>query len=357
MTTRLDALRGNMAAAACDAFVSLSPAANQYLTGFTGSTSAVLVTEDQALFLCDFRYTEQAGQEASGVAIEEVTGSFETAVGNRLDGLGAKTVAFDPETMTVAQRRRIEAAFAGSCRPAPDVIAPLRQVKSLDEIARIRAAVQLAEAVLADALSTLTNGVAEQELGGWFEFEFRKRGASGSAFDTIALFGARSSLVHGQPGARTLKRGDIVLLDFGCRLDGYCSDLTRTYAFGTMPGDWFEAAYDLTLTAQQRALEAVRPGMRCCDLDAVAREHIVESGHGDHFGHGLGHGVGIDVHEPPRLHKDSDTVLETGMVVTIEPGVYLPQRGGVRIEDLVVVTDDGCECLSSAPKELRVLGV
>jgi len=189
------------------------------------------------------------------------------------------------------------------------------------------------------------------------EYEFKRRGAQGASFDTIALFGQKSSLPHGRPTDKPLERGDVVLIDFGCRKNGYCSDLTRTYVYGTIPGAWFEEVYDLTLTAQKLALEAVRPGMSCRELDAVARDLITEAGHGKHFGHGLGHGVGLEIHEAPRLNPESATVLEAGMVITIEPGVYLPGKGGIRIEDLVLVTKDGGELLSGSPKELRILAV
>ena len=148
-----------------------------------------------------------------------------------------------------------------------------------------------------------------------------------------------------------------MLLDIGCRLDGYCSDLTRTYAFGTIPRLWFEGAYELVLTAQRIALEAVRPGIPARELDAIARDLIEDAGHGKHFGHGLGHGVGIEIHEAPRLNRESDTILEPGMVITIEPGIYLPGKGGIRIEDLVAVTEDGCDILSAASKELRLIDV
>jgi len=168
------------------------------------------------------------------------------------------------------------------------------------------------------------------------------------------LFGSHSSLVHGEPGDRALGRGDIVLVDLGCRLRGYCSDLTRTCVYGTIPGEWFEEVYEVVLTAQQAALDVIRPGVSCGAVDAIARDLIRDAGYGERFGHGLGHGVGIEVHEEPRLHKTSHTILEEGMVVTVEPGVYLPELGGVRIEDLVVVTEGGCACLSGAPKELKV---
>ena len=360
MTTpqdRIDALRAKVAEAGADAFVSLNPPDNQYLTGFLGSTSAVAVTEDQALFLCDFRYTEQAELEVDGnYTIEEVNGPLEQALGERLGAWGVNNPAFEPEVVTVAQLEKLDAALDGTYMPAPGIVSAMRLIKSPDEIERIRRAVQLSETVLEDSFDQLREGLTERELAAWFEYEFKKRGASGAAFDTIAAFGSHSSIVHYAPGDSPLKRGDAVLLDFGCRLDGYCSDLTRTYSFGTISDRWFEEIYDLALTAQRIAIEAVRPGLSCRELDAVARDLIDEGGYGERFGHGLGHGVGIDIHEGPRLNRDSNTTLEEGMVITIEPGIYLPERGGVRIEDLAVVTQTGCELLSSAPKELRILG-
>ena len=159
------------------------------------------------------------------------------------------------------------------------------------------------------------------------------------------------------PGKTGLQAGDIVLIDMGCVLDGYCSDLTRTFVFGTIPGAWFEEIYAVTLSAQLAALELIRPGVCCRDVDTVARDIIRDAGFGDHFGHGLGHGVGLEIHESPRLNAESETVLEAGMVVTVEPGIYLPGRGGVRIEDQVVVTDTGHERFTISSKELQVLGV
>ncbi len=357
MSARLNVLRKRLEQEQCDAFLSFSPPANQYLTGFTGSTSAVIVTADNALFLCDFRYTEQAEEEVRGFTTEEFPGAMEAAAGKCMERLGMNTVAYDPAVMTVASLHRLERAFDGTCRSVADIMTAQRSVKDADEIAAIRAAVELSEGVLADAMDILTPGITERALAAWFEFEFKKRGASCAAFDTIALFGPRTSLVHGQPSDRALISGDIILLDFGCRLNGYCSDLTRTYVYGTISDIWLEEVHELVRTAQHLALEAIRPGIRCCELDAIARDLIADNGYGEHFGHGLGHGVGIDIHEGPRLHKESSTVLEAGMIVTVEPGIYLPGRGGIRIEDLVAVTKDGCELLSSAPTDLKVIDV
>lgn len=355
MQDRVDALRQKLAKAECDGFVSLAPPTNQYLARFQGSTSGIVVTREEAHFLCDFRYTEQARNTVEGFTISEVKGSFATRVGERLAELGLARVAFEPGYMTVEQLQALQKPFSGELVPVGGLASALRQTKSREEVEAIRAASNLAEGVLADILEELRPGVAEREVAARIEYEFKRRGASGASFDTIALFGARSSLPHGQPGDKPLERGDVVLLDFGCRRDGYCSDLTRTYAFGILPGIWFEEIYRVTHEAQARALAAVRPGMRGRDVDNVAREHIAAAGYGDYFGHGLGHGVGIEIHEAPRLNPESETVLEEGMVVTVEPGIYLPGRGGVRIEDLVVVTVDGCEILTQSPKDLRIL--
>jgi Xaa-Pro aminopeptidase len=352
--SRIEAVQARLESTSCDAFLSFAPPTNQYLTGFRGTTSCVIITRTEALFLCDFRYTEQAGEMVKDCAIHEVTGSMQVRAGERLMALGVTQTAFEPSYMTVAELDQVRSAYSGGMQAVADIVSSIRMVKSEDEIAVIEAAGRLAEGVLADLIGEIRPGMTERELAAKFEYEFKARGASGASFDTIVLFGPRTSLPHGQPGDTALKDGDIVLLDFGCRLNGYCSDLTRTYAFGTI-SPWFEEIYQLTLTAQRGALDALRAGKTGREVDSVAREIIAGAGHGKHFGHGLGHGVGIEIHEPPRLNPESNVTLAPGMVVTVEPGIYVPGRGGVRIEDLVVVTEDGCRNLSRAPKELRIL--
>jgi Xaa-Pro aminopeptidase len=354
--SRIDALRKRLVEVEADAFFSLSPPINYYLTGFRGTTSAVLVTETDAKFLCDFRYTEQAQTQVRYCVVEEVSGGMTTRVGEQLNALGAKTIAYDSGYLTVQEMLGVDKATDGELKPVGNLTSVLRSVKSPAEIEKIRTASQLAEGVLADMVPTLETGTIENEFAAAFEYEFKKRGAEGSSFDMIALFGSRSSLPHGVPKDTALSEGDVVLLDFGCLLDAYCSDLTRTYTFGRIPGPWFEEIYELTRNAQAIAIDAVAPGKTGREVDAVARDHIAEAGYGDYFGHGLGHGLGIEIHEAPRVSTLSETVLEPGMVVTIEPGIYLPGKGGVRIEDVVAVTDSGCELLSDTPKELTVLG-
>jgi len=359
MKARLDALRARVAAAGCDAFVSVHPPANQYLSGFMTSldhvSSVIVVTPKEAHFLCDSRYTEQARSQVKDLQVTQITGDQMQRGGELLKKLGTKQVAFDPNGHTVAEHSRLVAAFGGEFVPKESLVSELRILKEKSESDAVRAASQLAEGVLRDVLPELREGVAERDIAGWIEYEYKRRGASGNAFNTIVLFGANSSLPHGEPGERTLKKGDIVLIDMGCRRAGYCSDLTRTFLFSSIPAPWFMQIYALTRRAQQAALDAIRPGVTGREVDAAARDIIAAGGHGDRFGHGLGHGVGIEIHEEPRLNTRSDTVLEAGMVVTVEPGIYLPDQGGVRIEDLVLVTDTGCEVFTQTPKELRVL--
>ncbi len=355
MQSRLDALRVELQSHGCDAFVSFFSPANEYLTGFRGSTSAVLITPTDAVFLCDFRYTEQAGEQVKGFVVEEVAGGVEAAAGERLKGLGATRIAVEPSTLSLDQSMTVERTAETAVVPVKGLGTTARMVKSEDEKAKLRASSALAEAALESVLPLLKEGITEAEFVAHLEFEFKKRGALGSSFSPIALFGSRSSLPHGVPGKKRLESGDIVLLDLGCILESYCSDLTRTFVFGTIPGNWFEEIYKVTLTAQLAALGAIRPGVSCRDADAVARDIITEAGYGKYFGHGLGHGVGLEIHEAPRLNQHSDTILQPGMAVTVEPGIYIPGQGGVRIEDLVLVTETGCEILTKLPKDLKVL--
>jgi Xaa-Pro aminopeptidase len=359
MSERLKHLRERLASHDCDGFISAHPPANQYLSGMLTSldhvSSVIIVSAAEARFLCDSRYAEQAEREVRDLAISQVAGDPLTAAGHTLKEMKLARVAFDPNGYTVAEHGRVADAFGGELVPEESVVTSLRLTKDVEEIRAVQAASELAESVLNDVVPTLKEGMRERDVAATIEFEMKRRGAVGASFDTIVLFGANSSLPHGVPGDATLRQGDIVLIDMGARLGGYCSDLTRTYVFSSIPGEWFEEIYTLTLHAQTSALKAIRPGVTGREVDSVAREIIHDGGFGDRFGHGLGHGVGIEVHEEPRLNTRSDSVLKAGMVVTVEPGIYLPKQGGVRIEDLVLVTESGCEVLTQTPKDLHVL--
>lgn len=361
MSDQVDGIRAALTSNNCDAYFSVFAPANQYVSGMMTSfmeiSSAIVVTQSDAHFMCDFRYTEQAKEEVRDFEIEEITGDLLIRAGEHLAKVSASRVAYDPNGLTVSELERVQSSCEGAFVADAMVVDRLRIIKSDSEIQVLREATNLAEGVLRDVLPQIHEGIPEREVAALIEFEFKKRGATGPSFDTIALFGPKSSLPHGEPGDKQLAKGDVVLIDFGCRREGYCSDMTRTFVFQESPGDWFDEIYAVTLDAQLKSLAAVKAGAVGKEVDAVARGIIGDAGYADYFGHGLGHGVGVEIHEGPRLNTQSETVLEPGMIVTVEPGIYLPGKGGVRIEDLVVVTEDGCDILTSMSKELTILGV
>lgn len=266
--------------------------------------------------------------------------------------MGGGRTLIQAEHMTVAVRRRLAKAI-GAARlvETTGVVSGLRRIKDASEIAEIRRAVRIQEAALEATLEGLGPGRREADLAASLEFEMRTRGSSEPAFDVIVAARANGSLPHAIPGRTRTAKGQPLLIDWGATVGGYRSDMTRTFSLGR----WSKAMreiYEVTLEAQLSAIEAIGPGVRCAEVDAAARDIIDDAGYGDRFGHGLGHGVGLDIHESPRLARGSEDVLEPGMVVTVEPGIYLPGVGGVRIEDLVVVTERGRRNLSSLPKDL-----
>jgi Xaa-Pro aminopeptidase len=297
----------------------------RYLTGFRGTNGACLCGPDQRLFLTDFRYTERAAAEVDCWEVVTVAGDWLAGLAERLQG----TVGFEDQHLSVRAHRELQekAGEGAELRPAGDPVESLRRVKDDAELGRIAEAAKLADEVYRWSL--------ERGLGGRTEREVARAAASRIR----------------EPGDREIGRREMVVFDMGAELDGYCSDCTRTFATGE-PGEEARAVYELVREAQARALEALSAGKGGREVDAVAREVIVDGGHGDHFGHGLGHGVGLEVHEAPRLATRSEDTLSAGEVVTVEPGVYVPGEFGVRIEDLVVVAEDGHRNLSGLPKEL-----
>jgi Xaa-Pro aminopeptidase len=324
----------------------------RYLTGFTGTNGACLVGPGELVFFTDFRYTERAAHE---VAPEWERPEAERELVPQIAARMSGRVGFEDAKLSVRQLARLEAAVGEDVDlvPAGDLVERLRAVKEPEEIDRMTAASELADDALRWVLERGLTGRTERDVARAFEARVRELGAEPS-FHPIVAAGENGALPHAEAGEREIGSGELVVFDMGAELDGYCSDGTRTLATGE-PGDEAREVYDLVLAAQLTALSAIRPGAAGKEVDAVARELIAEAGHGDHFGHGLGHGVGLELHEAPRLAITSEDELRDGNVVTVEPGIYLPGRFGVRIEDLVVLAGDGYRNLSGTPKELQII--
>jgi len=324
----------------------------RYLCGFTGTNGACLVGPEERIFFTDFRYTERAEREV-GEEWERPEAERELVpqIAARMHG----RVGFEDAKLSVRQLARLEAAVGEEVDlvPAGDLVERLRAVKEPEEIERMAAASELADGVFQWTIEWGLAGHTERDVARACEARIRELGAEPS-FPPIIAAGKNGALPHAEPSDREIGPGELVVFDMGAELDGYCSDGTRTFATGD-PGDEAREVYDVVLAAQLAGLAAIRVGASGKEIDAVAREMITEAGHGDHFGHGLGHGVGLEVHESPRLASTSEDELREGNVVTVEPGIYLPARFGVRIEDLVVVTGDGYRNLSGTSKELTVL--
>jgi Xaa-Pro aminopeptidase len=322
-----------------------------YLTGFGGTNGACICGEGVRVFLTDFRYTERAEAEIDGWDVVTVTDDWLGGIASRLSG----TVGFEDDHASVRWLAKLEEKLPDGVemKPAGGTVEELRRVKDEAELAAVASASELADGVWRWSLERGFGGRSERDVALAAEARMRELGAEPS-FPTIVAAGPNGALPHAEPGERKIAAGDLIVFDMGAKLDGYCSDGTRTYACGE-PGELGRSVYELVLGAQAAALEAVLAGATGEAVDSAAREPIAAAGHGERFGHGLGHGVGLEVHEAPRLSQRSDDVLAAGEVVTVEPGVYLPGELGVRIEDLVVVTDDGYHNLSGLPKKLEIV--
>ena len=328
----------------------------RYLTGYTGSSGIALVGDGARTFITDFRYVEQAAEEVDPTfdrrrAAQRLTEGVEQALPE-----GELRLGFEAAHMSVSEHAQLRELLPARIEliATSGLVEELRAVKEPEEVAAIKAATALADEAFAHLLAGGLRGHTERELALQLEYEMRRRGAERPSFDPIVACGPHGALPHARPRDESVRAGELVVIDWGAELDGYCSDCTRTVATGTINGEAQEV-YRLVLDAQLAALEEVKPGVAGRDVDSVPRAAITAGGHGDHFGHGLGHGVGLEVHEAPRLAQSSEAVLARGNVVTVEPGIYIPGRFGVRIEDLVVVTEAGCEILTSISKDLTVV--
>jgi Xaa-Pro aminopeptidase len=323
-----------------------------YVTGFTGSTAAVIVTEGAGVFVADSRYALQAEQECPAFTVRKCGPVPAETIAEVLKELGITRLHFEAATVTVAQKRKLEEKLEGvTLEPSEEVVETLRQVKDAGEIALIREAAALADRGF-DYLLTITKpGVRERDIAIELEYWLEKHGSEREAFDIIVASGVRSAMPHGRASSKVLEAGDFVTFDFGAARGGYFSDLTRTIVLGRA-SDRQREIYGIVREAEEMALRTIRAGLEGKAVDAAVRDFITAHGFGENFGHGLGHGLGRKVHDHPGMSQRSETVLAAKMVLTVEPGIYIDGWGGVRIEDDVVVTDDGCEVLTRAPKDL-----
>lgn len=337
-----------------DAILVTSGYNRRYLTGFTGSSGIAIISADAAVFITDFRYTEQAGKQVQGFDIIQHNGVIQQAVAEQVSKLGIHTLGFEQDDMTYATYELYKQVVSANLVPVSGVIEKIRLIKTQEEINIIKVACEIADNAFSHILTYIKPGITELDVSNELEFFMRKQGATSSSFDIIVASGLRSALPHGVATNKVIEQGDFVTLDFGALYNGYVSDITRTIAVGE-PAAKLIDMYDAVLASQLKAVEQVKAGMTCKEADAIARDYLAEKGYGEAFGHSLGHGIGLEVHENPGLNMRSSVILEPNMVVTIEPGVYIPGIGGVRIEDDIVITETGNEVLTHSPKQLIIL--
>lgn len=352
ITERLSRCRRQMKKHKLGAYLVTKHMDSFYLTGFTGEDSAVLILARDVHLISDGRFDEAINQECPWVTRWMRKGLLNAEIANVCKKLDIKALAIQPDSLTVASHAELRKLARGTrLVDAPNIVGDMRCLKEAAELGALKKAIKVAEDAFKAMLATIEVGQTELEMAARLEYEMKKRGASGPSFATICAEGPNAALPHAHPGGRKVKKGSAILFDWGARVGFYCSDLTRMVFVGSIPGKIREI-YEIVLEAQMRAIAAIRPGERMCDVDAVARDYIKEAGYGKEFNHGLGHGLGLDVHEAPSLSWRSDAKLEKDMFVTVEPGIYLPGVGGVRIEDDVLVTAKGHRVLTRLDKTL-----
>ncbi len=355
MSARVDALLAAVAERELDALLVSNLVNVRWLTGFTGSSAAAVVGRDQRRFVTDFRYLSQAAEQLDPGWQREIASDLLKRVAEGLPAAGLR-LGFDDAHLSVKQHAQLAELVGEHVElvAAGGILEALRAVKDADEIDAIRAAARVADAAFEEVVGAGIVGRTERDVALDLEIAMRRRGAQGPSFAPIVAAAEHGALPHAEPRDVPIPADALVVIDWGAQLHGYASDCTRTVATGDVdPRD--RAVYELVLRAQQAALAAVRPGPTGKEVDAIARAIIDDAGHAEHFGHGLGHGVGLEVHEEPRLTRQAEGELAAGNVVSVEPGVYVPGEVGVRIEDLVAVTEDGAEVFTSFPKTLTVV--
>lgn len=326
----------------------------RYISNFTGSAGLSVVTQEKAYFITDFRYTEQAGEQASHMTIIEHKGDLYGEVEKIIKDNNLESICFEKEHVTYSTFETLKEKLSAELVPVDGIVENLRLIKDEEEIQTIQKAIQITEQAYEHILEYVEEGMTEIEVANELDFFMRSKGASGVSFDTIVASGHRSAMPHGVASEKKIEQGDMITIDFGCYYNGYVSDMTRTFALGD-PGEELKKIYQIVLEANLKASEAAKAGMTGKELDKVARDYITEAGYGDQFGHSLGHGIGLEVHEGPGVSHRSEVELKENMIVTNEPGIYVPGLGGVRIEDDLVIKESGNQNLMTLSKELVIL--
>lgn len=351
---KLQKLRTEMDEKNIEALLVTSPYNLRYITEFTGTSGLALVTGDRSFFITDFRYTEQASKQVQEFEIRKAKTNLLEEAASVARELGIQVLSFEQDFVSYASYIQYQDKMDAELKPVSGIIEKIRMFKTPEEISILKTAAEIADAAYEHICTFIRAGRTELEVSNELEFFMRKQGATSSSFDIIVASGLRSALPHGVATDKVIEQGDFVTLDFGALYKGYISDITRTVSVGE-PTQQLKEIYQIVLDAQVLALEKVGPGMTGIEADAIARDYIKSKGYGDAFGHSTGHGIGLEVHEAPGLSFRSQAVLEPNMAVTVEPGIYLPGVGGVRIEDDILITESGNERLTNSTKELRIL--
>ncbi|WP_099159234.1 M24 family metallopeptidase [Virgibacillus ndiopensis] len=355
--SRLDKLREGIKHLGIDGFIVTNPYNRRYLTGFDGTAGIALISETEAKFITDFRYSDQAQKQVTDFEII-ICGSSESLlknVSNQLTHMNIKYLGFESTDVSFDLYSQLKNNLNLELKPTKNVIEELRMIKSEDEIQRIKKAAEITDKTFNHLLKLIKPGITELDLSHEIEYFMRKKGATSNASARIiAASGYRSAYPHGGASEKVIENGDMITFDYGALYQGYSSDMTRTVSVGE-PNSKLKEIYQIVYDALNLSLTTVRSGMGCREVDAVARDFISSKGYGKYFGHGGGHGIGLDIHEDPYFSKNSKQTLAPGMVVTIEPGIYIPELGGVRIEDDVLIKSDGIEILTHSPKNLIMI--
>ncbi|MCM3638686.1 Xaa-Pro peptidase family protein [Sporosarcina luteola] len=352
---RLMKLRNGFDDLGIDGMLITDPYNRRYLTDFTGTAGTVLVSKSEAFLLVDFRYTSQANAQVTNFTVKEIDRAIiYKEISTLAESLGINKLGFEQQHQSYLYYSQLSKEIKAELVPVSNVVEKLRMIKNESEMAILKIAAEIADSAFKHILTFIKPGRTEIEIANELEFHMRKLGATSSSFDMIVASGVRSALPHGVASDKVLEQGDMVTLDFGAYYKGYCSDMTRTVAVGE-PDPKLKDIYSIVHAALENALAGIKAGMTGKEADALTRDLISEKGYGDYYGHGMGHGIGLYIHEDIFMNPSCELLVEEGMVLTVEPGIYIPGLGGVRIEDDIIVRKDGIEIITKSPKELIIL--